>query len=104
MLVGRLGLGVLALVAAWLAGVASAGAAGWTIDPVPAPTRPQALVALITDVSCPSSRVCFATGLGKGPLVERWNGRRWKNQRAPFGDDGLSAVSCSSARACTVVG
>src|SRR5690348_17196918 len=105
MLVGRLGLGALALVAAWLASAANAGAAGWAIEPVPPPTRPEPLVTTIAGVSCPTPRVCFAAGTGtrEEGILERWNGRRWKRQRAAFGEAGPQAVSCSSPRACTVV-
>src|SRR5207302_4534360 len=41
------------------------------------------------------------------PRVERWDGRAWKLQRTPVaaGDQAFfSAVSCTSASACTAVG
>jgi hypothetical protein len=69
-------------------------------------------------VSCGSATMCVAAGgyqacLSGGcqPAVvdlERWNGRRWLAQSIPFprswSGASLSAVSCSSARACTAVG
>jgi len=40
-----------------------------------------------------------------GALAERWNGRRWAvRATAPGSDELLSAVSCTSAMACTAVG
>ncbi len=56
-------------------------------------------------VSCPAATACIAIG---GTYGQRWNGRKWALQHigVPAGADGfnLTAVSCTSARACTAVG
>ncbi len=66
-------------------------------------------------VSCPSAIACFAVGrlvdrtAAPVALAERWNGASWSEQ--PFSTPGgrsnpsvLTAVSCTSATACTAVG
>ena len=64
-------------------------------------------------VSCPSATACIAVGslwikgVRSVALVERWNGSSWEVQPLPLpGSEpsGLSAVSCTSATACTAVG
>jgi len=68
---------------------------------------------VLSGVSCPSASSCTAVGYYNTPahvyphtLVEHWNGSRWAVQstsHSPF-DSWLTAVSCSSASACTAVG
>ena len=65
-------------------------------------------------VSCSSARACVAVGASLDaanrtrPLAEAWNGARWAIQPLPVNagasDSGLSAVSCTSPRACTATG
>lgn len=84
----------------------------WSIQK---PAEPTALTGWrLAGVSCPSAAACFAVGsVGDGrssvALVERWNGSRWRVQRiavpgTPQTFSDLTAVSCSSATACTAVG
>jgi hypothetical protein len=45
--------------------------------------------------------------LGRGPLVERWNGTRWSSQSTPVPADSnpwLQGVSCPTRDSCTAVG
>jgi hypothetical protein len=71
------------------------------------------------DVSCHSPRSCLAVGFGgaghtrseRGPLAERFDGRRWRIlagaavvDTGGAGASTLSAVSCSGARTCVAVG
>jgi hypothetical protein len=71
----------------------------------------------LSSVSCSSPAACTAVGSqGSGtssvPLIERWNGKTWREQRPdiPAGwsararDISLDSVSCASARACTAIG
>jgi hypothetical protein len=71
----------------------------WTPSRMPG-TRPQ-----YEGVSCASSTSCFAVS---GLTVAFWNGATWTAQTLPPPSPGevasLSAVSCSSAAACTAVG
>jgi hypothetical protein len=60
-------------------------------------------------VSCPAATMCMAVGQGNsGMLAERWTGDHWSLTHPPlpagatFGT--LTAVSCTSPRACTAVG
>jgi hypothetical protein len=85
----------------------------WAIEPTPNPTgaRSSDLVA----VSCTSATACTAVGdsveqAGRGTqaslgLAEAWNGKRWAIEPTPtsYGAS-LSAVSCTSATACTALG
>jgi hypothetical protein len=70
---------------------------------------------LVTAVSCPSARNCYAVGqytpMGNvewTPLIEHWDGTKWFKQTAPvphgtwFGS--LNGVSCPTARFCVAVG
>lgn len=79
--------------------------------PAPAPYR--ATNSTLAAVACPGGRLCFAVGravpFGAGnapgaPLIERWDGSRWRLQSGVQGDSPLTSVSCTSARACTAVG
>ena len=96
--------------AVMLASAAGARAGAWSLQPIPAPKGPDSA---LSAVSCASSRACIAVGStgSAGPLVERWNGKRWTVMHTlgiALGFDpsivGLSAVSCSVAPACTAVG
>jgi hypothetical protein len=65
-------------------------------------------------VSCTSAAACTATGTYGSrnghyePLIEAWNGTRWTIRATPapgtIGNNSLSAVSCTSATACTAAG
>lgn len=65
-------------------------------------------------VSCSARRRCTLTGSystsdsSSNTLAEGWDGIRWRIQAtvnpSPGGLDVLSAVSCTSPRACTAVG
>jgi hypothetical protein len=70
---------------------------------------------LLTAVSCPSARNCYAVGqytpqgsFGWAPLIEHWDGTAWFRQTAPvppgtsYGS--LSDVSCPSSRFCVAAG
>src|SRR6266487_656464 len=113
-------LGTAGLLAASVLGSAPAGAAGmaphWSIVPSPNSTGVHGVEAAnaLAGVSCVSARACISVGSYSAGnvsgvskvLAERWNGRRWAIQAAPSptSDSSLSAVSCTSARACTAVG
>ncbi len=69
------------------------------------------LVSELDSVSCPSTATCYAVGgllvFGtriEAPILERWDGRRWRPMRAPASGISLSSVSCASARSCVAVG
>ena len=79
----------------------------WSIQPTPA----AGAVSDLTGVSCPDSTACVAVGLGTGDaaLTERWNGTSWSIEPAPHKPGGAvnaapSAISCTTARACTGIG
>jgi hypothetical protein len=88
----------------------------WRLEPAPKPHPARgdrgANVSL-TAASCPGARLCFAVGravpAGTGnspgvPLIERWNGRYWVVMLTPYGQTGLTSISCTSPHACTAVG
>jgi len=77
------------------------------------PNRAGAAGSGLSEVSCSSARACTAAGSSsisgsERTLAEAWNGTRWRIQATPnpagATSSGLSAVSCSSAGACTAVG
>jgi len=85
----------------------------WRIQVTPAPAHNQG--SLLTGVSCTRARTCVAVGAyfdatqRTRALAEAWNGTRWQIQPVPSPvagatDSQLSAVSCTSPRACTAVG
>jgi hypothetical protein len=83
----------------------------WAVQPIPNP--PTSEDTLLTGVSCASARACTAVGTYSAPeyltLAERWDGSRWTIQSTPNpsrldSSAVFDAVSCASARACTVVG
>jgi hypothetical protein len=77
----------------------------WTIQATPVLATTVFDAAQFAGVSCPARRVCVAVGQGVNgvALAERWNGRHWAVQHVP-GTGLLTAVSCTSAAACTAVG
>lgn len=81
----------------------------WRIQAVPKP----ATSTRFAGVSCSTAHACTAVGDYSGtggtrPFAEAWNGTRWHIQAVPLphGSPGgiLSAVSCTSPRACTATG
>jgi len=83
----------------------------WARERMPLPAG--ARNARLFGVACPAPAVCVAVGdygtaAGEHPLAERWNGTAWAPQHpkdVPHAfAAGFSAVSCSSAAACTAVG
>ena len=102
---------MIAVLVAWLLGVAPAGAAVWTSQKVPSvPVQAGQLLS----VSCPSVTDCIGVGSGfvpgidaspGGALAERWNGHRWVIQPGTAAALGvLESVSCVSVRDCVAVG
>lgn len=91
----------------------------WKLMPVPLSALASQGGSL-SGVSCATARFCVAVGgyeygsgctnyYGQGPcnrrtIIERWNGKRWRDLPTPAGIGALSAVSCSSSRACIAVG
>ncbi|MGZ4185176.1 MAG: hypothetical protein ACXVUE_15385 [Solirubrobacteraceae bacterium] len=65
----------------------------------------------LQDISCTSPRSCIAAGAASStiitrPLLERWNGQKWKLEQTsqlPL-DGALNSVSCPSVTICTAVG
>ncbi len=86
---------------------------GWTTQ---ATTHLAGWDSSLTAVSCTSAVACLAVGnLDRPgavlPLAERWDGQTWRLELPQTPGDGqvptlseLSAVSCTSAAACTAVG
>jgi hypothetical protein len=94
-----------------MAPAAASVAPVWSVMPSPDAMAPQGQFG---GVSCPSATVCVAVGSSvsrtgaKVALAERWNGTAWTIQRVPSPAGAvtvsLSAVSCTSATACSAVG
>jgi hypothetical protein len=88
----------------------------WRTQSAPKPAAPAGYRGVNTRLfatACPSVKLCFAVGQAVpfgagnapgGPLIERWDGRRWRLVDRPGAAAPLSAISCTSARACTAVG
>jgi hypothetical protein len=91
----------------------------WALQPSPNPLGAEA--SSLAGISCGSTSACAAVGtandhvdgLGGGTLAEQWNGNSWVIEPAPkipgaitgyLSRSELSAVSCTSAGACTAVG
>jgi hypothetical protein len=82
----------------------------WSVEQIPVP--PSLGAPVLSGVSCPSSRACFAVGARRSPigfpsgaLVARWDGQTWSIQPAPAPSKSeLKAISCTSPVACTAVG
>jgi hypothetical protein len=90
----------------------------WKLEPMPRPRHPAQSITL-AGVSCTEPSFCLAVGdysygVGAMPsprardktLAERWNGSSWQVIHSVDMSrwDQLSAVSCTSPRACTAVG
>jgi hypothetical protein len=90
----------------------------WTLEPMPRPPHPAQNITLAA-VSCAGPGFCLAVGdysygVGAMPsptardktLAERWNGSSWQVIRTAnvASWNQLTAVSCTSPRACTAVG
>jgi hypothetical protein len=95
--------GLLVCLAVLMVAVSAAGASGWVVQSVPAPT---VLAGQLTAVSCPSASWCMAVGSGpNGGFAERWDGASWAVESLPEASvAALGGISCSSPRACTAVG
>ena len=90
----------------------------WHVEAVPKPAAPAGyrggVNTRLMAAACPGARLCFAVGqavpFGAGnapgvPLIERWDGRRWRLMGSPSGAGApLQSISCTSTRACTAVG
>ena len=85
----------------------------WRIQATPSPAGSPG--AGFSAVSCSSAGACTAAGSSAArsglsvTLAEAWDGTSWRIQATPSpagaaGDNGLDAVSCTTARACTAVG
>lgn len=94
----------------------------WKTQTVPKPSGDKSIQ--LNGVKCSSSTVCMAAGTGSFPstsngssftaertLAEQWSSGTWKikatpnpNSSANFLQDSLTAISCTSASACTAVG
>ena len=85
----------------------------WAVQHTPNPTGVRG--SSLSAVSCTSVTACVAvgevshgSGIDTTTLAERWNGTSWSIQPTPnpagAADSSLSAVSCTSADACTAVG
>jgi hypothetical protein len=83
--------------------------ARWAREPTPDP--PEAHLATLGSVSCPSSTSCIAalaqTARVSPPVIERWNGSSWSVQQLarPTGEEAaVIGVSCAEVGACVAVG
>lgn len=83
----------------------------WALQAIPRPAG--ATTSQLSGVTCVTSTFCLAVGSyvdagGSQPFALRWNGTSWSQLTVPTvsGSTGtaLSAVSCASTTACTVVG
>jgi hypothetical protein len=99
-----------AAAAALVTGAADAADPGWGVQATPDPGGTNG-TNILAGVACPSATNCVAvgsyfngSGTGGGPIVARWNGRRWSIESTQPSGAELWAVSCSSAGACTAVG
>ena len=79
----------------------------WSIQSTP---NPGTAGAWLTNVSCPTSTSCFATGakVGNETFAAHWDGSSWSTVSTPEPQGAesshLAALSCTSATACTAVG
>ena len=88
----------------------------WTTGTAPKPPAPagyRGVNGRLSSVACPSAHLCFAVGQAVpfgagnapgGPLIERWDGRRWTLVHGPAAASPLTSISCTSPTACTAVG
>jgi hypothetical protein len=111
MRVGCLAAGLALLWSGWAA--ASTGGSGWSVQRTPNPKRPPD--SYLLDVSCASARACTALGESDNvagtksvPLVEHWNGKKWKIEQVPtrsrLPQTTLNGVFCAAASDCFAVG
>jgi hypothetical protein len=118
----RVAVGAIAVGLALTMSLATAGAndtPGWAVQPTPNPAG--AKQSALTGISCSASTACVAVGWSatraapygmyqssRVVLAERWNGAGWTLQPTPIPagakDSEFTAVSCTSANACTAVG
>jgi hypothetical protein len=78
----------------------------WKIQPVPAPSGDDAVLAA---VACPEADACRAVGSDKeGLFSEVWDGSAWMIRPVPVPAGGsgaeLNSVSCTAADSCEAVG
>lgn len=95
--------GLCSVVALCFAGIASAGAASWSVVPSPGTGN-------LDSVSCTSASACTAVGYEQGSpdgpthqLARRWNGVSWSVEPLPLppgGQNDFSDVSCGSPVFC----
>jgi hypothetical protein len=91
----------------------------WRLDVPPTPRSADGPAeAVLSDVACVSTTSCIAVGkftfeleglMGTvvAPLIERWDGTRWRIERAPnpgSTDAELYAISCDPTGGCVAVG
>ena len=80
----------------------------WTPQATPQVNDPTVDSPILRGVSCPSTDSCIAVGSTQvTQLAEQWNGAKWSIQSlmiAPGGEQGVTAVSCTSPAACAAVG
>ena len=88
----------------------------WRTESASKPAAPagyRGVNARLFAAACPRAKLCFAVGQAVafgagnapgGPLIERWDGRRWHLVNGPAAGAPLDSISCTSARACTAVG
>jgi len=84
----------------------------WSVEPEAGARSP--IASRLLAISCPSATACFAVGevarnsSTEGVLVERFNGSAWTYVTVPLpkniSSSSLTAISCSSASACTAIG
>ena len=83
----------------------------WSI--VPSPGVAGASTNILSGVSCPAVKMCFAVGITTGSqdrdastLFERWNGTKWSiiNKFASTTIGEATAIACPSASNCVAVG
>lgn len=96
--------GALAIAATW-------DGAGWTLTHAPASPGPSS--SALSHVSCGAADRCLAIGFSQDesfdyPVVERWNGARWRLEPSPLPPDAAGShtenVACARKFDCVVVG
>jgi len=77
------------------------------------PDPPRSTNARLLDVTCPRSDRCIAVGSstssgGRQPLIEAWDGRRWRVEPiavpASFSSSTLDSIDCAAPASCHAVG
>jgi hypothetical protein len=83
----------------------------WSVGRAATPGVSSALYA----IACPSAGNCYAAGeytpkgsVGQNPLIEHWDGRRWRQEAVPVPGHStfayLSDISCRTAAFCVAAG